>query len=134
MTWIWLLVASMSMTCEVTVESVADVLLERVLDEGVGTMELAEIISSAAASLEEYAPDTDHELLAVTARDGRPVPVSDLRATGLLLVDGEGRLAFTIGRGMILMMLAGDLVTVLHPEPSVFVAAYQLPGFMYWKA
>lgn len=134
MTWIWLLVASMSMTCEITVASVADVNLERVLDDGDGSMELAEVISSAAASLEEYAPNNDRELLAVTARDGRTVPVAELRAAGLLLVDDEGRLAFTIGRGMILMMLAGDLVTVLKPDPNVFVAAYQLPGFIYWKA
>ena len=133
MTWIWMLVARVTATCELTVNTRADVLMERAVEDE-GTAELAEIISSAAAGLAEYAPDTDRMLLAVTTRDGVKVPVNDLLDAGLLVVDGDGGLGFTVGRGMVAMMLTGDLVTVRHPDPSDYAAAYQLPGFKYWRA
>lgn len=133
MTWIWMLIARITETCELTVDSAADVLLELV-DGEEGSMELAEVISSAAAALEEYAPDTDKQLLAVTARDGVMVPVNGLRDAGLLVVARDGGLGFTVGRGMVAMMLTGDLVTVKRPDVSTFVAAYQLPGFKYWRS
>lgn len=132
MTWIWMLVARVTEACELTVASSNDLVFEQVSDEEEPNTELAEIISSAATALEEYAPDTDKQLLAVTARDGRRVPVNGLRDAGLLVVDRSGKLAFTVGRGMIATMLTGDLVTVVRPTVDDFVAAYRLPGFKYW--
>lgn len=134
MTWIWMLVARIIQSCELTVESTNELELEAVSADDDPSSELAEVVAAAALALEEYAPDTDRQLLAVTARDGATVPVNGLQDAGLLVVDVAGRLGFTIGRGQLVTMLAGDLVTVLHPDASTYVAAYQLPGFKYWRA
>ncbi|MGQ3384541.1 hypothetical protein [Glutamicibacter sp. TV12E] len=134
MTWIWLLVASVCQACEVTVDSTADAQVLRNESEESSSAQLAEVISACAAPLEEYAPDTDVSILAVTRRDGRKVPVDGLSQAGLLVVESTGELGFTIGRGMVIVMLDGELVLITRPDPAAYVEAYQLPGFKYWKA
>lgn len=134
MTWIWMLVARIIQTCELTVENTNELVLEAASADDEPTTQLAEVIAAAALALEEYAPDTDRQLLAVTARDGSRVAVNGLQDAGLLVVDGQGRLGFTIGRGQLVTMLAGELVTVLEPDSSLYVAAYRLPGFTYWRS
>ena len=133
MTWVWLLVTGVSMSCESVLSSWLDVSQARaeavVLDES-GPV-LAEIVSSCASALEEYAPDTDAVLLAVTRRDGRRAPVGDLLEAGLLVVEDTGGLGFTLGRGVVAMMIGNELVQVNKADPSVFVEAWRLPGFVY---
>ena len=134
MTWIWLLVARVVQTCEIFVDSSRDAAWEETTYEDSDSTELAEIVSAAATALEEYAPETDKELWAVTVRDGVHVPVRDLQDAGVLVRTADGRLGFTVGRGMVAMMIAGDLVIVRRPETGLFVAAYRLPGFKYWRS
>ena len=134
MTWIWLLVARVVQTCEMFMESSRDAALEETSSEDEDSTQLAEIVSAAAAALEEYAPETDSELWAVTVRDGVHVPVNGLRDAGVLVRSAGGQLGLTVGRGMLAMMVAGDLVIIRRPAVAEFVAAYQLPGFKYWKA
>lgn len=134
MTWIWLLVTSVSSVCEVSVDSYLDVQSLRAAQESEDGAQLAEVIAAAAMALEEYTPDTDKALLQVTARDGVQVPVGGLQIAGLLVVETTGELGFTVGRGMVLMMLEGELTQVVRANPADYSAAYQLPGFTYWKA
>lgn len=136
MTWIWLLIAAVSQQAEYLVDSMVDLKAERagIDTEEENGAELAEMIATSATNLEEYAPDTDRALLQVTRRDGRAVPINGLKDPGLLVVETTGTLGFTIGRGQLVTMLGGDLVQLVHPDPAEYVAAYQLPGFAYWKA
>lgn len=133
MTWVWLLVTGVTVGCEHVVDSALDVEFLRAESTDEGGAELAEVIASAAATLEGYAPDTDAALWRVTARDGEQVPVGELAEAGLLVVDAADRLAFTIGRGRVVLMLGGDLVQVNRPDSKAYTAAYRLPGFTYWQ-
>ncbi len=97
--------------------------------EGAG-IELAESLALALWAYEIQMPLKDSHMAAILARDGRPVPLTQL-PRGAVVQTADGRLGLTVGRGSVVESSGPTMSIVDIPENDRYIAAWLIPGVEY---
>lgn len=94
---------------------------------------VAEVVAGVMwAGLARELPQYDDRLAAVLERDGTPVPVPvALASTGYALLTTEGRLAVSVGGGIVAESTGDALCLTEGAEASRYEAAWTVPGVDY---
>lgn len=122
--WAGLIVTRVLYHADYLLPSGAD--LDALLAGHVGPrLDLAEVVSQAAAIHEIPLPMADATLRARVK--GRAAPV-DLSVRGLIVGLSDGRLGLTVGSGRVVESMGPGLAVVIRPAADRYVEAFTLPG------